>query len=282
MADDMAGPKPTPVSSARAAVRAGAAPAPSGAGPVRRLARRVLLRLGRPWAARQGQVNEALADALADLDARLRALEDVQMPALADDLVAGLESLRARVAEAEGPAEASRAVPYTSNGVLEQFREPGAGVVLGYRDGAGAAGDRAYLGFEEVFRGPEERVTERQAAYLELLAAHGPVLDAGCGRGELLDLLREHGVDCVGVDSDPGMVERCREKGHRVELATIGEYLTGLPEASLGAVFSAQVVEHLPYAELRRFLELARSRLRPGGIVVAETVNPHAPHALKM
>jgi hypothetical protein len=41
------------------------------------------------------------------------------------------------------------------------------------------------------------------------------------------------------------------------------------------------VIEHMPYDELRRFLELARAKLRSGGLLVAETVNPHAPHALK-
>ena len=30
-----------------------------------------------------------------------------------------------------------------------------------------------------------------------------------------------------------------------------------------------------------RFFRLARERLRPGGLLVCETVNPHAAHALK-
>ena len=36
------------------------------------------------------------------------------------------------------------------------------------------------------------------------------------------------------------------------------------PESSLGAVFSAQVIEHLPYAELSASCELSHSRLRAG------------------
>jgi SAM-dependent methyltransferase len=103
-----------------------------------------------------------------------------------------------------------------------------------------------------------------------------------CGRGELLDLLRDGGVEGAGVDSDPGMVARCHAKGHRdVVLADANEHLEQLAPGSLGAVFSAQFVEHLPPRELTRLLELSRSRLRPGGLFVAETVNPHAPHALK-
>jgi SAM-dependent methyltransferase len=277
----MRDPDSTPVSRARALASAAASPPSAGAGRLRRAARRVLLRLARPVTAGQQGANEAVAAALADVDGRLRAIEDVQVAALGDDLVAALESLRARVAAAEEITSGARALPYAAGGALEHFREPGAGLVIGYRNGGGSAGQDTYRGFEDVFRGPEERVAERQAAYLELLAQHAPVLDVGCGRGELLDLLRERGVECSGVDSDAGMVARSREKGHEVELATADAHLERLPEGRLGAVFSAQVLEHLPYADLRRFLALARSRLRPGGIMVAETVNPHAPHALK-
>jgi SAM-dependent methyltransferase len=245
------------------------------------MARRLLLRAGRPLAARQEAVNQAVIEALADFEGRIRALEDVQMAALAEDFVAALDSLRARVAATEKVTVGSAARPYAAGGVLEQFQEEGAGVVIGYREGASATEEGAYRGFEDVFRGPEERVAERQDAYLDLLAEHPPVLDVGCGRGELLDLLQERGVEASGVDSDPGMVARCREKGHRVELASAGEHLERVPEGSLGTIFSAQVVEHLPYTDLRRFVELSRSRLLPGGIFVAETVNPHAPHALK-
>lgn len=216
---------------------------------------------------------------LHQLEQRVERLEAEQLPQVADDLIDAVEQLRQRVADAAGVAEAARVVPYASGGVLETFREPGAGLVLGFR---GAGGEAAYREFEDVFRGPEERVAERQRVYLDLLAAHAPVLDVGCGRGEMLDLLREAGVAARGVDLDDGMVERVRQKGHEVELADAGSYLEGVEPESLGAVFSAQFVEHLPYAELRRFLSLARRALRPGGVMVAETINPHAPQALKV
>ena len=43
----------------------------------------------------------------------------------------------------------------------------------------------------------------------------------------------------------------------------------------------AQVVEHLPPATLVRSLELAVEKLRPGGVLVAETINPLSPLALR-
>ena len=154
--------------------------------------------------------------------------------------------------------------------------------MIGYRNGGASSDQDTYRGFEDVFRGPEERVAERQAAYLELLTHHAPVLDVGCGRGELLDLLRERGLAYAGVDIDPGMVARCRAKGHEaVERASATEHLGGLRDASLGAIFSAQVIEHLSYEELVRLFELSLSKLGPGGLLIVETVNPHSAQALK-
>jgi SAM-dependent methyltransferase len=50
---------------------------------------------------------------------------------------------------------------------------------------------------------------------------------------------------------------------------------------SLGGIFAAQLVEHLPAPALVRLLELAAAKLRPGGLLVAETINPLSPLALR-
>jgi SAM-dependent methyltransferase/glycosyltransferase involved in cell wall biosynthesis len=146
----------------------------------------------------------------------------------------------------------------------------------------GAEGSDTYRSFEDIFRGSEDFIRERQRPYLELLAGREPVLEFGCGRGEFIDLLREQGVTYVGVDRDEGMVRRCREKGHTEVVQGDGiAYLAGVADGSLGAIFSAQVIEHLPYEMLLRLLTLARAKLREDGLLIAETVNPHSPAALK-
>ena len=138
-----------------------------------------------------------------------------------------------------------------------------------------------YFAFESRMRGSVESIRERQRPYVELFRGHAPVLDIGCGRGELVGLLREAGVEARGIDADADMVAYARGEGLDVEQADAVSYLEGLADTSLGGVFMAQVVEHLPPPTLVRVLELAAAKLRPGGVLVAETINPLSPLALR-
>jgi O-antigen chain-terminating methyltransferase len=102
------------------------------------------------------------------------------------------------------------------------------------------------------------------------------VVDLGSGRGEFLQLLRDEGIDAIGVEMDRELVQRCRKRGLCVELADAFDYLRGVPEASLDVIFSAQFIEHIESGRLSEFVELARSRLRSRGLFIAETVNPES------
>jgi hypothetical protein len=77
------------------------------------------------------------------------------------------------------------------------------------------------------------------------------------------------------------MVQRCAQLGLEATRRDANEYLREVEEGTLGTVFSAQVIEHLPLDELRRLVELAAGRLRSGGLFIAETVNPHRIASLK-
>ena len=76
-----------------------------------------------------------------------------------------------------------------------------------------------YVGFQDRFRGSPEEIRERLSSYLPVFKGAGPVLDVGCGRGELLALFREHGIAAKGIDLNGSMVEICREQGHEAERA---------------------------------------------------------------
>jgi SAM-dependent methyltransferase len=138
-----------------------------------------------------------------------------------------------------------------------------------------------YFAYESRMRGATELVREKQRGYVDEFRDAAPVLDLGCGRGEFLSLLRDAGIDAKGVDIDADMVAYARGEGLDVEHTGAVEYLDGLAEGSLGGIFAAQLLEHLPASMIVRVLELAGAKLRPGGLLVAETINPLSPIALR-
>jgi len=138
-----------------------------------------------------------------------------------------------------------------------------------------------YFAYESRMRGATELVREKQRGYIEDFRGAPPVLDLGCGRGEFLSLLRDAGIEAKGVDVDADMVAYARGEGLEVEHAGAVEYLEGLGAGSLGGIFAAQLLEHLPAATVVRLLELAAAKLRTGGLLVAETINPLSPIALR-
>src|SRR6266545_1938434 len=138
-----------------------------------------------------------------------------------------------------------------------------------------------YFAFETKMRGRADEIRERQTVYVDDFRDAAPVLDVGCGRGELLALLREAGIEARGVDADADMVAFARGEGLDVEQADAVTYLESLDDGSLGGIFMGQVVEHLPPAMLVRTLELCAQKLREGGLLVAETINPLSPLAFR-
>jgi 2-polyprenyl-3-methyl-5-hydroxy-6-metoxy-1,4-benzoquinol methylase len=137
--------------------------------------------------------------------------------------------------------------------------------------------------FQARFRGSDEELLRSQAHYVSYFpppSEPGGILDIGCGRGEMLELLRKEGHEVLGVDSDPSMVEVCRSKGLSASEDDGIHFLAGLDKAQLKGIFCAQVVEHMTTHQLEQFTRLALRSLRPGGVLVVETINPRSSFAL--
>ena len=130
--------------------------------------------------------------------------------------------------------------------------------------------------FEQAFRGSRD---ELLAQYRDLAAVFdgcAPVLDIGCGRGEFLHLLAERGTAAEGVEMDPALVDAARADGLDVWLDDGVRYLRGLPDGSLGGVSMIQVIEHLPPQPAVDIVRILADKVRAGGKVVVETVNPQS------
>ena len=70
------------------------------------------------------------------------------------------------------------------------------------------------------------------------------------------------------------MVDVCLEQGLDAAAGDALACLRSLPDASLGGLFAAQVVEHLEPRYLAQMLDTAFDKLRPGAPIVLETINP--------
>ena len=130
--------------------------------------------------------------------------------------------------------------------------------------------------FEAAFRGTREQMLARYEDLANRLVGCGPVLDIGCGRGELLELLALRDVEAWGVDTDAALVETASAGGLDVRH---GDGLAALREAgsgALGGLSLIQVIEHLTSQQAVDLVALAADRVRPGGRVVIETVNPQS------
>jgi O-antigen chain-terminating methyltransferase len=131
-----------------------------------------------------------------------------------------------------------------------------------------------WMKFAEKFRGSEEYVRERQRIYAGRFHGCEPVLDIGCGRGEMLEVFREAGISSRGIDLSAEAVAMCRNKGVVAEQADLFEYLDRQPANSLGGIVCSQVVEHLPPERIPELVRLAHESIRHEGLLAVETPNP--------
>lgn len=132
-----------------------------------------------------------------------------------------------------------------------------------------------YERFEDRFR-PEVSVRERQEEYVELLRGVDRVVDLGCGRGELIEMLRDSGVSAYGVEIDPDFIALLEEKGIEIVAEDAVAHLEGLEDRSLGGIVGSHLVEHLPAAAVTRLVAAAVEKLSDGGVLILETPNPES------
>jgi len=149
--------------------------------------------------------------------------------------------------------------------------------------------DDIYFDFEKNFRGSPEAIRERQEYYLKVLSENhtslpdgeGIYLDIGCGRGELLSLLKDAGIPCRGVDNNPTMVNHCKDINLDVAGGDALEFLKSLPDNHLRGAIALQVIEHMSIRELFEMFYVVNQKLKPGGIFIVETINPESLYSMR-
>lgn len=107
--------------------------------------------------------------------------------------------------------------------------------------------------------------------------AYGPVVDIGCGQGELVRLMVADAYDAEGIDISPEQVAIAHEAGiYQVRQGNYHEILNARA-GELAAITAIDLLEHLRKDEVLKAFDVALTALRPGGIFVARVPNAVSP-----
>jgi len=130
--------------------------------------------------------------------------------------------------------------------------------------------DYDFLRYMGVFPENQRRI---QSHYLPYFAQCKRVVDLACGDADFVDLLVEQGIDVVGVDSDDKAFAASAAKGRPVVQQDVFDWLAAQADASVDGVFSAHLIEHLPYPKVVELIEQSYRILQPGGVILLATPN---------
>lgn len=103
------------------------------------------------------------------------------------------------------------------------------------------------------------------AVFAEDVRGLGPVLDVGCGPGDISGHLADLGVDVSGVDLSPKMIEHARRLHPGLRFDVASATALDLEPASLGGILGWWSLFNLPREVLPEVLVTFARALVPGG-----------------
>jgi SAM-dependent methyltransferase len=145
--------------------------------------------------------------------------------------------------------------------------------------------DALYAGYVSGHQGVVREASSRRGLEADIMghlpkARYGEVLDVGCGQGQLIRLLREHGYTRVsGFDVSAEQVALAHELGTGdVTLGDLFEHAERYP-GCYDAVIALDVVEHFDRPQVQGVFQALSDLLKPGGVLVLRTPNGSSPYA---
>ncbi|MBB5081623.1 class I SAM-dependent methyltransferase [Nonomuraea endophytica] len=119
------------------------------------------------------------------------------------------------------------------------------------------------LARDEMDRKPLDRAMA--GAFADLVRGRGPVVDVGCGTGNLTRFLHERGVEVFGVDLSPGMLALAGKTLPDVRFVEGSMLDLPVPDSSVVGVAAWYSTIHIPDELLPQALAEFHRVLAPGG-----------------
>jgi len=95
----------------------------------------------------------------------------------------------------------------------------------------------------------------------------GPVADLGCGPGHVAAYLHDRGIDVIGIDLSPAMIEQARTLNPEIPFRQ-GSMLEIEENGTLGGIVAFYSVIHVARDEQPRLFTRWRRALQPGGLLL--------------
>lgn len=120
--------------------------------------------------------------------------------------------------------------------------------------------------YDELQHKPLDRqLLDRFAARVR---ADGIACDMGCGPGQVARYLHERGVNVVGVDLSPAMVEQARQLNPGIEFRQGNLLALDIPDGAWTGIAAFYSIIHIPRAEVVNALRELKRVLQPGGVLL--------------
>ncbi|HVZ39429.1 MAG TPA: methyltransferase domain-containing protein [Candidatus Kapabacteria bacterium] len=103
--------------------------------------------------------------------------------------------------------------------------------------------------------------------FAEELRDRGVVADAGCGPGHIARYLHERGVEMIGIDLSPTMIEHARQLNPGIEFRCADMRAPDLPAGALAGIAAFYSLIHIPEQEMVQTLREFHRTLAPGGLL---------------
>jgi 2-polyprenyl-3-methyl-5-hydroxy-6-metoxy-1,4-benzoquinol methylase len=108
---------------------------------------------------------------------------------------------------------------------------------------------------------------------IEGLPRDGPILELGCGPGDMLEFLGRSGFSSVeGIDLSEEQVQIAKERGLNARVGDVSEFLESTPQR-YRVILAVDFMEHFTKDELMRLVPMIRGALEPGGYLILQTPN---------